>query len=78
MLNGAVHTTSGNQPHLFFFSRGAPRQITATLPETVDDDQAESIRIAHEIVRELLYRWLKKLGVELMPVGKMKVLRKMI
>ena len=51
VLNTAVHTTLGEQPHFVFFSRRAPRQVTSTLPSLNDGDES-AVEKAHEIVQK--------------------------
>lgn len=49
VLNSAVHETTGEQPYFLFFSRHAPRGVSAQLPKIDDETDLE---IAHEVVRE--------------------------
>ena len=52
VLNCAVHSTTGEQPHYSFFSRRPYRQILSDLP-TIDEDVGdEDLRRAHEIVQQ--------------------------
>ena len=46
VLNTAVHTTHGEQPHFVFFSRRLPRQVASELPTISDDDEDSAIERA--------------------------------
>ena len=52
VLNTAIHTTLGEQPHYVFFSRRAPRQVFSTLPTLNDDMEDSAIEKAHKIIQE--------------------------
>lgn len=52
VLNTAVHTTLGETPHFAFFSRRAPRQVTALLPTFQEDVNEDAIEKAHQVLRE--------------------------
>ncbi|MEL6803794.1 MAG: DDE-type integrase/transposase/recombinase, partial [Bacteroidota bacterium] len=52
VLNGAVHDTTGEQPHFVFFGRRAPRQIPGTLPSIVSDNRDEALEKAHLVIQE--------------------------
>ena len=52
VLNTAVHTTLGEQPHYVFFSRRAPRQVVSVLPTINDDVEDSAIAKAHDIIQQ--------------------------
>ena len=52
VLNTAVHTTLGEQPHFVFFSRRAPRQVNTMLPNFEDGVEDSDVEKAHKIVQE--------------------------
>ena len=60
VLNTAVHTTLGEQPHYVFFSRRAPRQISSTLPSFDEEISYPAIEKAHEVVQATHREMAKK------------------
>lgn len=52
VLNSAVHTTVGEQPYFAFFNRHAPRQIGVNLPMIANENRAEAIAVARDLIKE--------------------------
>ena len=60
VLNTAVHTTLGEQPHFVFFSRRAPRQISTLLPTFDEDVDEPAIESAHELIQKTHLQMARK------------------
>ena len=51
VLNTAIHTTIGEQPHYAFFSRRAHRQVPGVRPPFSEEPDEGALAKAHEIIR---------------------------
>ena len=60
VLNCAIHSTTGEQPHFVFFSRRPYRQIVSEVPEFDEDVGESDIAKAHEIIQKTLAERAKK------------------
>lgn len=54
VMNTAVHSTLGVQPHYAFFNRHAPRHVGVNLPTIETDGRAEAISVAREVIKETM------------------------
>ena len=52
VLNCAIHSTTGEQPHFMFFSRRPYRQILSELPSWEDEVGESDLARAHEIIQK--------------------------
>ena len=52
VLNCAIHSTTGEQPHYIFFSRRPYRQILSELPSLDDEVDESDLAKAHEIIQK--------------------------
>ena len=52
VLNNALHTTIGEQPHYAFFSRRAQRYVPGVRPQFSDEPDEEAIEKAHQVIYE--------------------------
>lgn len=52
VLNSAIHTSLGEQPHFVFFSRHASRQVISTLPSIDPDDPLVAVTVAHQVIKD--------------------------
>ena len=60
VLNCAIHSTTGEQPHFVIFSRRPYRQIVSEMPEFDEDVGESDIAKAHEIIQKTHAEMAKK------------------